>query len=186
MFTATELDRAVNDDPLTSENTSLVEIVEAVRGLPYARPSERTVEAMLRERRGTCSTKHLFLAYALSERFPETEPQMVHRVYRLDRERAEQLFDETIAKVVPADGLIDVHRYLTITLNGQQLTVDATFPGEPWDGTSCMPLACGEGDDFPAGENPDDDKRALEEQHCDPAVRKPFIAALATHTRRGV
>jgi hypothetical protein len=46
------------------------------------------VEEMLRERRGTCSTKHLFLAQTLAERFPETEPLIVHRVYRLDRPRA--------------------------------------------------------------------------------------------------
>jgi hypothetical protein len=45
---------------------------------------------LLRERRGTCSAKHLFLAQALAERFPETEPQIVHRVYRLDRGRAQQ------------------------------------------------------------------------------------------------
>lgn len=29
----------------------------------------------------------------------------------------------------------------------------------------------------------DDDKRTLQEQHCDPAVREPFIAVLATHSR---
>jgi len=111
---------------------------------------------MLRERRGTCSTKHLFLAQALAERCPKSEPQIVHRVYRLDRERAAQLFGETVADIVPADGLIDVHRYLTITVNGQRLVVDATFAGDPWDGISSMSLACGEGDDLPAGENPDD------------------------------
>ena len=175
---ASDLDRSLKGDPLLAPEASLVEIVEGVRALRYARPSERTVEAMLRERRGTCSTKHLFLAHALSERFPETEPQIVHRVYRLDRARAEELFGATIADVVPADGLIDVHRYLTIAMDGQRLTVDATFAGEPWDGRSSLPLACGQGEDFLAGENADDDKRALEEQHCDPAVREPFIAAL--------
>jgi hypothetical protein len=55
--------------------------------------------------------------------------------------------------------------------------------GEPWDGRSSMPLACGQGDDFPAGEVPDDDKRALEEQHCDPLAREPFIVALAQRMR---
>jgi orotate phosphoribosyltransferase len=183
LFTATELDRAVEDDPLTSANTSIVELVEAVRALPYGRPSERTVEAMIRERRGTCSTKHLYLALTLSERFPETEPQIIHRVCRLDRAQAEEMFGERIAAVVPAEALIDVHRYLTITLNGQRITIDGTFPGEPWDGRFSLPLACGEGEDFPAGEDPDNDKRALEKLHCDPAVREPFIAALTKHPR---
>src|SRR5271155_2815444 len=65
-------------------DASLGELVESVRALPYGRPSDRTVAGMLRERRGTCSTKHLFLAEALAERFPETDPLIVHRVYTLD------------------------------------------------------------------------------------------------------
>jgi hypothetical protein len=138
---------------------------------------------MLRERRGTCSTKHLFLAQALAERFPETEPLIVHRVYRLDRSRAVQLFGAAIAEVIPEDGLADVHRYLTIVVDGQRITVDATFPGPPWDGRSSLPLACGSGRDYPAGEDPDAEKRALEAKHCDPEVREPFIAALASVER---
>jgi hypothetical protein len=46
---------------LHSPDSSLLDLVEAVRALPYGHPSDRTVEGMLRERRGTCSTKHLFL-----------------------------------------------------------------------------------------------------------------------------
>jgi orotate phosphoribosyltransferase len=185
LFAASELEGAMRGDPLLASDTSLVELVEAVRSLPYGRPGERTVEAMLRERRGTCSTKHLFLAQALSERFPETEPQIVHRVYRLGRAGAERLFGVAVAEAVPADGLIDVHRYLTLMLNGRRLTIDATFPGRPWDGCSSLPLACGEGHDFPAGVNPDYDKRVLEGQHCAPAVREPFIAALEAHSLTG-
>jgi hypothetical protein len=138
---------------------------------------------MLRERRGTCSTKHLFLAQQLSERFPETEPLIVHRVYRLDRARARELFDTRVADVVPGDGLVDVHRYLTIVIDGLRITVDATFPGPLWDGRSSLPLACGSGRDYPAGEDPNAEKRALEAKHCDPRVREPFIAALASVER---
>jgi hypothetical protein len=164
---------------LDTHNSSLVDLVEAVRALPYGRPSERTVEGMLRERRGTCSTKHLFLAQALTERFPETEPSIVHRVYTLDRTRARELFCDTVAEVVPEGGLVDVHRYVTLTLEGQRVEIDATFPGPAWDGRSSLPLACGSGQDHPAGEDPDAEKRVLEDQHCDPAIREPFIAALA-------
>jgi hypothetical protein len=141
---ASDLDSAVEDDSRFGPESSLVEMVEAVRALRYARPSQHTVEAMLRERRGTCSTKHLFPAQALSERFPSTEPQIIHRVYRLERELARRLYGEEIADIVPVEGLTDVHRYLTITLDGRGMTVDATFPGDPWDGRSSMPLACGQ------------------------------------------
>jgi hypothetical protein len=166
-------------DTLLPPGSSLVDLVEAVRALPYGRPTDRTVQGMLRERRGTCSTKHLFLAQALSERFPESEPAIIHRVYRLDRPRARELFGTRVAGVVPEDRLVDVHRYLTILIEGQRIILDATFPGPAWDGRSSLSLACGPGRDYPAGEDPDVEKRALERQYCDPAVREPFIAALA-------
>jgi hypothetical protein len=158
---------------------SLIDLVEAIRELPYGRPDDRTFTGMLRERRGTCSTKHLFLAQSLAERFPETEPQIVHRVYRLDRQSAARLFGPMVAQSVPIDGLVDVHRYLTITVDGRRIVLDVTFPGEPWDGRSSLPLACGSGEDIPAGHRPDEDKRALEARHCAATHREPFIAALA-------
>jgi len=181
LFTMAELSAARSSDPLNSAGASLVELVEAVRTLPYGRPSDRTVEGMLHERRGTCSTKHLFLARRLGELFPETEPLVVHRVYRLDRSTARERYGEHVAQSVSEDsGLIDVHRYLTVLLDGQRVRIDATFPGPAWDGHSPLPLACGPGDDHPAGKDPDAEKRALEDEHCDPTVREPFIAALTT------
>ncbi len=158
---------------------SIIELVDRVRAIPYGRPSDRTVEGMLREQRGTCSTKHLYLAQQLGQRFPTTEPEIVHRVYRLDQHRARELFGEEIAQTIPPGGLIDVHRYLTIQIDKQRLAIDATFPGAPWDGRSPMPLACGPGEDIPAGEQPDQDKKALERRHCDSAIRELFITALA-------
>ena len=158
---------------------SLVELAEAVRALPHGLPSQHTVESMLLEARGTSATKHLFLAQVLAQRFPVTEPALVHRVYRLDRARALELFGRTIAETVPTEGLIDVHRYLTITLEGRRISLDVTVPGPPWDGRSPLALACGPGRDLPAGADPDAEMSALEREHCDAALREPFLAALA-------
>jgi hypothetical protein len=58
--------------------------------------------------------------------------------------------------------------------------IDATFPGPAWDGRSSLTLACGAGMDHQAGDDPDAEKRALEERHCDPTIREPFIAALSS------
>jgi hypothetical protein len=157
----------------------LPELVEAVRGLEYGRPSDRTVAGMLRERRGTCTTKHLYLAEALRRRFPQTKPRIVHRLHRLDRRRASQLFGKRVAATVPAEGLVDVHRYLTAEIDGRRIEIDATYPGKPWDGRSPMSLACGPGTDAPAGPDPDGEKRQLQAEHCDPALREPFIEALS-------
>ena len=174
-------------DPLLAADVSLVDLVEAVRALPYGRLSDRSVDSLLRERRGTCSTKHLFLARALRERFPHTQPQIMHRVYRAEREQIRERYGDEVAATVPKDGLVDVHQYLLIRVGGRQITLDVTFPdGEPWDGRSSLPLACGPGEDVAAGDNPDSDKRALEARYCDPTVRDPFIAAhtAASETRR--
>jgi hypothetical protein len=164
---------------LVDDNCTLPELVEAVRALPYGRPSDRTVAGMIREHRGTCSTKHLFLQRELGRRFPESAPEVVHRVYTLTRADAERLFGSAVSMAVPAGGLTDVHRYLTAHLGSGRITLDVTFPGPPWDGRSSLPLACGPGRDFPAGEDPDAEKRALERRHCDPQMREPFIAALS-------
>ena len=142
-------------DPLLAADVSLVDLVEAVRALPYGRPSDRSVDGLLRERRGTCSTKHLFLARALRERFPHTQPQIMHRVYRAEREQIRERYGDEVAATVPKDGLVDVHQYLLIRVGGRQITLDVTFPdGEPWDGRSSLPLACGSGEDVAAGDNP--------------------------------
>jgi len=159
-------------------DSSLEELVEAVRTLPYGRPAGDTVESMLIEGRGTSAPKHLFLAQVLAQRFPDTEPALVHRVYRLDRARARELFGPAIGAAVPPQGLTDVHRYLTITLDGRRIPLDATLPGPPWDGRSPLAPVCGGGADFPAGADPDAEKLALEREHCDPAARAGLLAAL--------
>jgi len=132
-------------DPLLAAKAPLIDLVEAVRALPYGRTRDRSVDGLLRERRGTCSTKHLFLARALAGRFPHTQPRIVHRVYRIDREQIRERYGDEVAAAVPEDGRFDVHRYLLIRVGGRQITLDVTFPGgEPWDGRSSLPLACGQ------------------------------------------
>jgi hypothetical protein len=103
----------------------------------------------------------------------------LHRVYRLDRGRAFELFGEQVAEMIPDEGLVDVHRYLTAEIESQRIVIDATFPGPRWDGNTSLPLACGPGEDFLAGCDPDAEKRQLEAEYCDPAIREPFIEALA-------
>jgi hypothetical protein len=165
--------------PLFRANSSPVQLVEAMRAMPYGLPSERTVESMLLEARGTSATKHLFLGQVLAQRFPMTEPVLVHRVFRLEHERALELFGPAIAATVPDEGLIDVHRYLSIAVEGQRVSLDVTVPGEPWDERSALEPVCGPGQDFLARADPDAGMAALEEEHCDARARMAFLAALA-------
>jgi hypothetical protein len=164
--------------PLFRVESSPVELVEAVRAMPYGLPSDRTVEGTLLEARGTSATKHLLLAQLLAKRFPETQPALVHRVYRLDRDRALGLFGAAIAATVPSEGLVDVHRYLTIAVEGQRIVVDASVSGPAWDGCTSLQPVCGPGSDFPAGADPDAGMSALEAECCDASARERFLAAL--------
>jgi hypothetical protein len=94
-----------------------------------------------------------------------------------------QRYGGDVASAVPEGGLTDVHRYLVITLAGQDVTIDVTFPGDPaWDGHQSMSLACGDGRDFPAGEDPGADKAALEASHCDPQAASP--SSLHSHSHQ--
>jgi len=164
--------------PLFRLESSPLELVEAVRAIPYGLPSGRTVESMLLEARGTSAAKHLFLAQVLAKRHPHTQPALVHRVYRLDRDHARELFGAAIAKTVPDEGFTDVHRYLTIVVDGIRISVDATVPGPPWDGRTPIEPVCGSGQDFPVGLDPDGEMAALEGEHCDTTARAAFLAAL--------
>jgi hypothetical protein len=167
-------------------DASLGEVVAAIQAIPYGRPTSRTPEGVLGEWKGTCSTKHALLARIVAERWPQLRPRLVHRVYRADRAFALSRYGALAAGAVPDGGLTDVHRYLLLACGDQDVIIDVTFPADPpWDGHSSMPLACGEGQDFPAGDDPAAEKAALEASYCDPQVREPFIAALmlAAHPR---
>jgi hypothetical protein len=167
-----------------SEDADVADVVEAVRSMPYGRPVVRSAQGALAEWRGTCSTKHALLAAVLAEHWPDTEPRLVHRVYRCMPEDAGRRFGPVAAAAVPEEGLWDVHRYMTIELNGNRVVIDITFPSGPsWDGAGSMPVACGEGTDHAAGFDPDADKSALERAHCDSSVREPFISALGMPER---
>jgi hypothetical protein len=158
----------------------LIDVVEAIRAMPYRRPSDRTPAGVIREWVGTCSTKHVLLSRLVAERFTRSTCRLVHRVYRVTPELARASCGPAAATVVPPEGLLDVHTYAMIERDGHSTVVDVTFAREPrWDGRTDMPLACGEGTDHDAGEDPMSTKAALVDLYCDPAVREPFIAALS-------
>jgi hypothetical protein len=160
---------------------SRVELVEAMRALPYGQPEPPTPEGMLREARGTSQLKHLFLAQVLAQRFPEMSPRIVHRVYRLERERARELFGVGVAAAVPPGGVVDVHRYLRVVIEQRPIELDVSLGGAPWDGHEALAPVCGDGEDFETerDEDADADLRRLEAERCDAAERAPLLAALA-------
>lgn len=153
-----------------------VEIVEAVRAIPYGRPGERSARGVVKDWRGTCSTKHLLLR----ELLPEAEVRLVHRLFLLARESARRWLGDEAAELVPPAGMVDVHTYATGVINGRRVVIDVTFPREAsWDGNSDMPIPFPDGEDFDAGDDPIASKEELVRRHCDPLLREALIAAIS-------
>jgi hypothetical protein len=164
------------------DSPTLVDLVEAVRAVPYGRPRDRTPAGVVSDWRGTCSTKHALLAEMTVMRWPGLEPGVVHRVYRLTPDLCRGLFGDRAVAAVPPEGVTDVHSYLTLSIKERRVRVDATFPGPRWDGVSDMPLSCGEGFDVEGGDDPNATKSSLVERYCDVAMRERVIEALAEGT----
>ncbi|HZA20802.1 MAG TPA: hypothetical protein VE889_08140 [Actinomycetota bacterium] len=159
------------------ETAAFREVLEAVRRIPYGRPADRTVEGVIREWRGTCSTKHDLLAVFADERWP-LDIRIMHRVYNLTPAIARRLFGEEAATVVPADGVMDVHTYMTAIVDGRRVVIDVTVPGAPRDGHSDMGLACGNGTDIDGGTDPRRTKERLVRQYCDALARDRVIESI--------
>ena len=154
-------------------------VAVAISRVPYGRPSTLTAAGVVEEWRGTCSTKHMLFAEIVRAVWPDLRAELWHRPYLVTRELAEAHWGHVLLDVVPSAGLVDVHTFATIQLRDQRVFVDVTFPLSEWDGISDTPLACGSGSDYPAGDDPLASKAKLVSERCDPAVREPFIAALA-------
>lgn len=144
-----------------------------MRALPSAvraigRPRGCCVSVAAPALRSTCSSPVGWCQW-----FPETEPQIVRRVYRLDRAGVLERYRKQVAQTVPEYGVVGGRPQISDdSLAGRRITIDATFPGPRWDGRSPLPVACWPGQDHPAIEDPDAEKRELECEHCDPAVSR--------------
>jgi hypothetical protein len=124
----------------------------------------------------------MLLADLVHENWPERRMSLWHRVYMLSPQLATAQWGPEATTLVPSEGLVDVHTYATIEVARSGVIVDATFPVDSWDGLSDMVLACGPGDDYPAGNEVLRSKAQLVARWCDPAVREPFIEGLARLT----
>jgi hypothetical protein len=155
---------------------SIQEVVEAVRQIPHARPSERSARGVVKSWRGTCSTKLLLLDAIL----PELDLRFVNRVFRLTPSAARAKLGERPAAALPPEGIVDVHTYATGVVEGRRIVIDVTFPGgSPWDGTSDMEIPWPLGEDFDAGDDPIASKEALIARLGDPKARARLIEAIS-------
>lgn len=156
-------------------NPSVRDVVNAIKNIPHGRPHERSAQGVVEDWRGTCSTKLLLLR----EVCPELQMRLFNRVFRLTPEAALRFLGSDAAEVVPPEGMVDVHTYGRVLVGDAWVTVDVTFPGKPWDGTSDMVVPWGEGEDFDAGDDPIGTKEALVERFGNPSLRARFIQVIS-------
>ncbi len=98
------------------------ELFELVRDMPYARPSGHDPAVIVREWRGTCSTKHELLAALYAELGLRSTLYACTQEIRLPPGSAPELAEW-------ADGpVIDVHNYLVLHGPAGDRLMDATWP----------------------------------------------------------
>ncbi|PNY80113.1 hypothetical protein [Deinococcus koreensis] len=98
------------------------DLFELVRDLPYARASGHEPETVIREWRGTCSTKHELLAALYSELGLESTIYACTQEIRLPDGAAPEL------AAWEGEPVIDVHNYLVLHESGGNRLIDATWP----------------------------------------------------------
>lgn len=98
------------------------ELFELVRDMPYARASSHEPETVIREWRGTCSTKHELLAALYAELGILSTIYACTQEIRLPEGAAPEL------AAWNGEPVIDVHNYLVLHESGGDRLIDATWP----------------------------------------------------------
>ncbi len=110
---------------------SFVEIAERVRQLPYGRVRDSSdIAAVLAERRGTCSSKHRFLA-ALAHECGHTEIHLVLALYEMSERNT-----PGVGSILQAEGLTaipEAHCHLACMGLRFDFTGLASAIGSPFD-----------------------------------------------------
>ncbi|GHF69189.1 hypothetical protein [Deinococcus ficus] len=98
------------------------ELFELVRDFPYARASAHDPDTVIREWRGTCSTKHELLAALYAELGLRTTLYACTQEIRLPPGAPPELAGWQ------GEPVIDVHNYLVLHESGGDRVLDATWP----------------------------------------------------------
>ncbi len=123
-----------------------IALFERVRDLAFRYPSSRDPREVLRQRAGSCSGKH----YLLGELFRGLGLPVRHMLCTYRFNDSPLAFPAHMQGLLQKNEIVDVHDYLQISVDGEWVDVDATWPlalrdyGLPvtddWDGRSSMNL----------------------------------------------
>jgi transglutaminase-like putative cysteine protease len=147
----------MSDDPIRSAYeewtrgrdpvSARIALFEHVRDLPFRYPSTRDPREVLRQQAGSCSGKHNLLG----ELFRLAGLPVRHMLCTHRFNDSPMAFPEHMHGVLQKNEIVDVHDYLQVSIDGEWVDVDATWPlslrdfglpaVEDWDGKSPMVLS---------------------------------------------
>lgn len=146
----------MNDDPIRAAYeewtrgrdavAARIALFERVRDLSYQYPASRNPTEVLQRGSGSCSGKH----YLLGELFRRQGVPVRHMLCTHRFNDSPLPFPDHMQDLLRKNEILDVHDYLQISVEGEWIDIDATWPlglrdfGLPatddWDGKSPMVL----------------------------------------------
>jgi transglutaminase superfamily protein len=186
----------MNDDPIRAAFeewtrgrdpvAARIALFERVRDLPYRYPASRNPVEVLTNGGGSCSGKH----YLLGELFRRQGLPVRHMLCTHRFNDSPLPFPDHMQDLLRKNEIVDLHDYLQISVDGEWIDVDATWPlglrdfGLPttddWDGKSSMLLTVISDDQVPIQGDPAKvkEERLSKLTPRQRTLRKQFLEAL--------
>lgn len=105
----------------------IVATFHAVRNLPYFSSGDRTPEAVLRDRRGACTAKHLLLRDLLRRQGETADVEIVEGDFARGVPEHPTMSD-ALRQIVRSGGIADFHCYVVWRGPEREVLLDATWP----------------------------------------------------------
>jgi hypothetical protein len=102
-----------------------VSLYHAVRQLPYLSSGDRSLQAILTLRAGSCSSKHILLDRLLASAGIESQVELVQGDFATPLRDAYGI--PAALKATSVDGIPDIHNVVRARVNGKSVLLDATW-----------------------------------------------------------
>ena len=115
----------LNDIRQMGKPLNAVSVFHAVRNLPYLSTGDRSLEAILARRAGSCSSKHILLAALLNNVGVKAHVELVLGDFATPFRNAQNIPGALTAAAL--DGIRDIHNVVCAEVNGASVILDATW-----------------------------------------------------------
>jgi transglutaminase-like putative cysteine protease len=110
---------------LAGGQADAVLVFHGVRQLPYYSSGDRSLEGILTNRRGSCSSKHILLAALLNKIGVPADVELVRGDFATPLRFARNIPQSFVEAA--RDGIRDIHNVVRARINGRPILLDATW-----------------------------------------------------------